>query len=82
MKFYAHSTDNPDKSDWQTLENHLQGVAELAEEFAAVFGAGEWGRLAGENHDIGKGTLGLKRLIPSGLFAPAMSPPPALLAKR
>ncbi|MCF6267378.1 MAG: hypothetical protein L3J57_12655 [Desulfuromusa sp.] len=47
MKFYAHSTDNPDKSDWQTLENHLQGVADLAEEFAAVFGAGEWGRLAG-----------------------------------
>ncbi len=56
-EFYAHSTDNSDKSDWQTLEDHLQGVAKLAEEFAEVFGAGEWGRLAGENHDIGKGTL-------------------------
>lgn len=55
-QFYAHSTDNPDKSDWQLLEDHLQGVAKLAEEFAEVFGAGEWGRLAGENHDLGKGT--------------------------
>ena len=57
MKYYAHSTDNPDKSDWQLLEDHLLGVAGLSEEFAAVFGAGEWGRLAGENHDLGKGTL-------------------------
>jgi len=57
MKFYAHSTDNPDKSDWQLLEDHLQGVAGLAEEFAAVFGAGDWGKIAGKNHDLGKGTL-------------------------
>ncbi|MBN1956786.1 MAG: CRISPR-associated helicase Cas3' [Desulfuromonadales bacterium] len=57
MQFYAHSTDNPDKSDWQKLEEHLQGVAELAEEFAAVFGAGEWGKLSGVHHDLGKGTL-------------------------
>jgi len=56
-EFYAHSTDNPDKSDWQTLEEHLLGVAKLAEKFAAEFGAGEWGRIAGENHDLGKGTL-------------------------
>ncbi len=55
--FYAHSGHNPDKSDWQGLEEHLLGVAELAEEFASVFGAGEWGRMAGKNHDIGKGTL-------------------------
>ena len=55
--YFAHSTDNPDKSDWQTLEAHLQGVASLAEEFAAVFGASEWGRLSGTYHDIGKGTL-------------------------
>ncbi len=25
-KFYAHSTDNPDKSDWQPLGEHLEGV--------------------------------------------------------
>ena len=27
-KFYAHSGKNPDKSDWQGLEEHLLGVAE------------------------------------------------------
>lgn len=54
MEFYAHSGEKPDKSDWQTLEDHLQGVAKLAEEFAAVFAAGEWGRLAGLWHDLGK----------------------------
>lgn len=54
MTYYAHSTDNPDKSDWQTLEDHLQGVAKLAEEFASVFGAGEWGYNAGLLHDVGK----------------------------
>lgn len=53
-KFYAHSTDSPDKSDWQPLEVHLKGVAKQAEEFAGVFGAGDWGRLAGMLHDAGK----------------------------
>lgn len=45
-KFYVHLTDNPDKSDWQVLEDHLQGVAKRAEEFAAVFKVGEWGMLS------------------------------------
>jgi len=62
-QFYAHSTDNPDKSDWQPLEEHLQGVAELAEEFASVFGAGEWGRLAGLWHDSGKATAAFQRRL-------------------
>ena len=56
QNYYAHSTDNPDKSDWQLLEDHLLGVARLAEQFAAVFGAGEWGHLAGLLHDAGKAT--------------------------
>ncbi|MEA3362484.1 MAG: CRISPR-associated helicase Cas3' [Thermodesulfobacteriota bacterium] len=63
MEFYAHSTDNPDKSDWQTLEDHLQGVADLAEEFAAVFGAGEWGRYAGLLHDAGKASEDFQRRL-------------------
>lgn len=57
MQFYAHSGESLDKSDWQTLEKHLLGVAKLAEKFAVVFEAGEWGRLAGEYHDLGKWTL-------------------------
>lgn len=55
-QFYAHSTDSPDKSDWQTLEKHLDEVAKLAEKFASSFGAGEWGRNAGLLHDAGKAT--------------------------
>ena len=56
MKFYAHSTDNPDKSGWQGLEEHLRNVAELATGFAEVFGAGDWGKAAGLLHDAGKAT--------------------------
>ncbi len=52
--FYAHSIDSKNLSDWQILEEHLLEVAKLAEEFAGIFGAGEWGRLAGLWHDIGK----------------------------
>jgi len=53
--FYAHSLpDDPDPRHWQTLEAHLQGVAEKAADFANAFGAGEWGYLAGLWHDLGK----------------------------
>ena len=30
MPFYTHTGIQPDRSDWQTLENHLQGVADLS----------------------------------------------------
>ena len=63
MEYYAHSTENPDKSDWQLLEDHLQGVAELAEEFASVFGAGEWGKQAGLLHDAGKATAAFQQRL-------------------
>lgn len=54
MKYYAHSTANPDKSDWQGLEEHLQNVALQASEFAGIFGASDWGKAAGLLHDMGK----------------------------
>jgi CRISPR-associated endonuclease/helicase Cas3 len=54
--YYAHSTDKSDKSDWQDLATHLVQVAERAESFASVFGARDWGRLAGLFHDAGKAT--------------------------
>lgn len=54
--FYAHSTDSSDKSNWQPLEEHLEGVAQLAQKFATAFRAGDWGRCAGLFHDAGKAT--------------------------
>ena len=46
-----------DKSDnWtiQTNDEHQEGVASLAFEFANDFGMGEWGRIVGLLHDKGK----------------------------
>ncbi len=54
-KYYAHSTDSANTSDWQLLEEHLQKVAKRAAGFAKIFGGEAWARIAGENHDIGKG---------------------------
>lgn len=36
------------------LEEHLRGVERRAEDFAEKFGAGDFGRLAGRWHDLGK----------------------------
>lgn len=55
--YYAHSTNAPDKSDWQTLESHLTAVGQMAAERAGRFGADTWGQAAGLLHDIGKYTL-------------------------
>ncbi len=55
MAYYAHSKENEPLENWQKLEDHLENVADLAGKFASVFHAGNWGALAGKNHDIGKG---------------------------
>ncbi len=51
---YAHSLEGRPESEWEELEDHLQAVAKQAEKLAAAFEAGEWGRLAGLWHDLGK----------------------------
>ncbi len=56
-EFFAHSTESADKSDWQPLEDHLLKVAKLCEQFSGIFGAQDWGYVAGVSHDLGKGTL-------------------------
>ena len=45
-----------DKDCWhiQSNEEHLKGVAKLAEGFADEFGMGSWGRALGLLHDKGK----------------------------
>lgn len=54
MTYYAHSKENEPPENWQPLEEHLANVANLAAKFADVFGAKEWGRIAGLWHDLGK----------------------------
>jgi len=51
---YAHSRSDAGPEQWQRLEDHLQGVADRAAQFAEAFGAGGWGKLAGLWHDLGK----------------------------
>ncbi len=50
--FLAHQSE--DRTRTQTVWAHLQGTADLAEQFARPFGGGEQARLAGMLHDIGK----------------------------
>lgn len=54
--FFAHSTDRPDQSDWQTLAEHLMGTGSAAAENADAFGCGNLARVAGLLHDLGKYT--------------------------
>lgn len=64
--YYAHSGNNPDKSDWQLLSDHLRKVASLARENARFFNAGALGELAGLLHDIGKYTEAFQLRLEGG----------------
>ncbi|MDR1821543.1 MAG: CRISPR-associated helicase Cas3', partial [Oscillospiraceae bacterium] len=50
-------------TEWQTLDAHLQAVAQLAENAAAEFGAGELAHAAGLLHDIGKATEAFQKRL-------------------
>ena len=63
MTYYAHSTDNPDKKDWQSLEEHLKNVANRASDFARDFNAGEYAYAGGLLHDIGKYSSDFQRRL-------------------
>lgn len=68
MPYYAHiRQDENGETIYQTVAEHLTGTAALCREFAADFGAGSDGELAGLTHDLGKCTDGFqKRLLENG----------------
>ena len=51
---YAHSGHAPDRSDWQSLKDHLDQTAELAATFAMPLNLSRAARLTGALHDWGK----------------------------
>lgn len=59
-KFLAHKSE--DKRE-QTVQEHLNGTADLCAGFAAAFGAEEQGLLAGLAHDQGKYSAAFQRRL-------------------
>lgn len=53
-QFYAHSKENVAIDEWQTIDEHLTGVAHLAEQFGKEFSSGKVVKISGCFHDIGK----------------------------
>ncbi|MBL8590803.1 MAG: CRISPR-associated endonuclease Cas3'' [Methylobacteriaceae bacterium] len=54
FSMYAHSTDYPERADWESLDDHLAAVAKRAAGFAASFGCEALASLSGAIHDLGK----------------------------
>lgn len=63
MSFYAHSTSQPDKSNWQPLAEHLVSVGQLARKSASIFRAEMIAEAIGLLHDLGKYTTDFQRRI-------------------
>ncbi|MGE4336825.1 MAG: CRISPR-associated helicase Cas3' [Pigmentiphaga sp.] len=63
MTFYAHSTPCPDRSDWQSLAEHLFGTGQGAAQRASVFGGESLAQAIGLGHDLGKYTDQFQRRL-------------------
>lgn len=73
-RYFAHSNDGPPEG-WQPLRRHLNEVSRKAAEFAADFGARDWGAVAGLFHDLGKYSEAFQRYLRGGDEACAESLP-------
>ncbi len=65
ISYISHLYLDSDSNEWiiQTNEEHSQGVAKLAQTFAAKFGMGDWGNIIGLLHDKGKETKAFQNYI-------------------
>ena len=54
LQFYAHSKEKETFDKWQTIEEHLKGVANFSEQFGKEFSSGKFAKIAGYFHDLGK----------------------------
>lgn len=63
---YAHSRDGQGPETWEPLSDHLDRVARYASSFAATFGVGGWGEIAGRLHDLGKSSDAFQRRLAGG----------------
>lgn len=61
----AHVRRDGDAFALHDLNEHLRGVGRIAEEYARVFGSGDWARVAGLWHDLGKYSAEFQRRIKS-----------------
>lgn len=66
MKYFAHSVEGQSVESWQSLEEHLHGVAVLAAEFAQAFSAEEHAYIVGLLHDFGKYTKEFQARLDGG----------------
>lgn len=76
MTDYAHIKSVGDGWETQSIKEHCESTATFAEGMATTFGAGEWARLSGLWHDIGKYSPKFQQHIiaSSGLDATAKDP--------
>jgi len=45
-KYYAHTKEGRPPEEWQSLEDHLINVAEMARSLSMIFTQGEWAYLS------------------------------------
>jgi len=62
VTFYAHSIGS-DKSQWQSVKDHLVNTAGLATNLGSDSGLSELAYIAGLLHDIGKYSLAFQRKL-------------------
>jgi len=64
--YYAHSGHKSDKSDWQTLPDHLKEVGRIAASNARYFNAEMLAEISGVLHDLGKYTPDFQMRLEGG----------------